>query len=567
MPDDVLLEGFELPTEALAYRELPGDDLSKIITAAVEAARPLRSRGAGELTDSDVDRLRSLAEVVTNAREAQTYQATRADDLAAAQSIFATEDATGADADPPADPAPTPPKGKPKAPAVAAVAQEGDGQLANALPDAQSGGTAVIVAAPNAPGVPPGSEINDYNLIGKIVERAMQGYGSRPAGRMQTGVAIFKRAFPADLVQTGNGDDEALMEFAATQSRLPGGSVAESVAQQLRAGKSLTAAAGWCAPSQTVYELFELEAATGMVDLPEIQITRGGLRFTPGPTFSDIFGGSGYFHKTEAEVIADSAKPCMVVPCPSFTDVRLEVDGVCISGAILQQRGYPEVVARFTRGAMTVHRHKLNAFVIAAMETGSTVVDFSPYPVAASAVFDDTSAATSLLSTLEMAVVDYRYKHRMAENASLEVVFPIWALAVLRADLSRRTGVQLERITDEFLMSEMRLRGARPQFVYDWQDVATGLATGPGHATDALQQFPQTVRFMLYAPGTFVRGSADVITLDTIYDSVKLATNTYTALFTEEGVLVAKRGHDARVYEVPFCPTGATSAPISINCS
>ena len=435
------------------------------------------------------------------------------------------------------------------------------------MPASTDLGRAVIVAAPNAPGLPPGSEITDFTDIGRAVERAMHTYRGQSGGNARTGVAVFKRDFAPELTQGRGDDDNALMEFAIDQSRLPGGSAYESAMQQIKGGKSLTAAAGWCAPSQTTYELFEIEASTGMLDVPEIQISRGGLRFTPGPDFGTIFGGTGYFHKTEAQVIADSVKTCMVVPCPTFTDVRLEVEGVCITGAILMQRGYPELVARFIRGAMVAHRHKLNAFVIAAMVTGSTLVDFTPYPVPASAVFDDTSATTSMLSTLEMAVVDYRYKHRMSENALLEAVFPIWTLAVLRADLSRRTGVQLESITDEFLMSQMRLRGVRPQFVYDWQDVASGLATGPGDQTTPLQQFPQALRFMLYAPGTWVRGSADVITLDTIYDSAGLSTNIFTALFTEEGVLVAKKGHDSRVYEVPFCPTGATSATNTINCA
>jgi len=51
-----------------------------------------------------------------------------------------------------------------------------------------------------------------------------------------------------------------------------------------------------------------------------------------------------------------------------------------------------------------------------------------------------------------------------------------------------------------------------------------------------------------------------VIRLDTLYDSTKLKTNQYTALFSEEGILVAKRGHDSRKYTVPLDPYGRTGA-------
>lgn len=71
----------------------------------------------------------------------------------------------------------------------------------------------------------------------------------------------------------------------------------------------------------------------------------------------------------------------------------------------------------------------------------------------------------------------------------------------------------------------------------------------------------------MYPAGTWVRGEADVITLDNVYDSVLLGHNDYTALFTEEATLVAKMCHDSRVITVPFCPDGATAAGVDIACN
>ncbi len=101
-------------------------------------------------------------------------------------------------------------------------------------------------------------------------------------------------------------------------------------------------------------------------------------------------------------------------------------------------------------------------------------------------------------------------------------------------------------------------RGVAPQFIYNFDDL-----TG---AAGTVTSWPATVRFVLYAAGTWVRGTSDIITLDTIYDSVLLGKNDFTALFTEEGLLVAKRGHDSRVVSVPICTDGATHGGVSIAC-
>ena len=95
-----------------------------------------------------------------------------------------------------------------------------------------------------------------------------------------------------------------------------------------------------------------------------------------------------------------------------------------------------------------------------------------------------------------------------------------------------------------------------PQFVYDWQAL-TGVASD-------FKAWGASLKFLLYSAGTFVKGGQDVITLDTVYDSTLLGQNDYTALFTEEGYLVAKRGHDARVVTVPINPNGGTGTGIKL---
>jgi hypothetical protein len=119
-------------------------------------------------------------------------------------------------------------------------------------------------------------------------------------------------------------------------------------------------------------------------------------------------------------------------------------------------------------------------------------------------------------------------------------------------------------------------RGARVQWVYDWQDAFYWAAypTGAPSAwqqfgasptsTDFVQDWPHSLQMLVYAAGTWVRGNADIITLDTVYDSTLLAQNKTTQLFTEQGILAAKTCFDSRVYTIGgigggLIPDGAAS--------
>lgn len=558
---------FTIPADRDAYRALAPADLEALEKDAYAAVEKLREKGASAFTTTDLTALQTLKDVVTTVRaerEERAANATKGEELltdldglattteeeveegAPATGAAATDDTTTTDQSR-AGEAPA----KEKEEALVASGKQGGAKTAprvgdvakNAKTPAQvaqeelATSFAHLVEGPDADG----KRFESWLDVAKVAERRLASYSGIQRGSGGHTIATIQREFAKEFV-VGDEDADAVLNRAADETRLPGG--------------SLVAAAGWCAPSQTVYDLVELESSDGMIDLPEVQVTRGGLRFTPGPDFSTIFSSGGYFHQTEAQVIANTTKPCMEIPCPSFTDVRMEVEGLCITGSILQRRGYPELVERFIRGALVAHMHKLNAFVINQLVSLSTVVDLSPgldVPL-------DTGT-TGLLATVEMAITDIRYKHRMPLGSTVEVKMPAWVLPVLRADLSRRNGVDMLSVTDAQITAHFTMRGARVQYVYDWQDAYNGGGTVGGAA--ALTKWPREVQFLAYPAGTFVRGSDSVIRLDTIYDSTNLATNRYTALFSEEGVLVAKRGHDARVYTAAIEPEGATGAQVA----
>jgi antitoxin (DNA-binding transcriptional repressor) of toxin-antitoxin stability system len=569
------MDEIEFPT---TFDGLTEERLTEVNDQARAAAAPLVARvKAGEdLTDAELASLERLSAVVTSVEAARASRVAQAAvDSANTSRKDAAVAAFAADEDDDEDDEGEDKK-KAKAPAKAKKDDdEGEGavtastktRVADIAPHtpptnmpakAESSHTRAV-AASGLPGYNAGHVFEGDDAIAKMavaIEEQMGAYaGTGPGQYVKTPAVQWRREYPAAQRIQPNDDYSTTLEKVenvASQANLPGG--------------SLVAAAGWCAPSQILYDLFELEGGNdGMLDLPEIQVSRGGIQFTPGPDFPSIFAGTGYFHQTEAQVIAATTKPCMVVPCPSFTDVRLEVEGVCITGAFLQDRGYPEMVARFVRGAMLAHRRKMNIFKINKVVAGSTLKDLTNIAQWPAIIIenDDLTAMSRLLAVVEAQIIDYKARHRMPDSATLEVVIPSWVKGQLRADVGRRTGTSAEQafgVTDNMIEDWFRIRKARVQWVKDWQDFYNG-GTGPGSAT-AINVLPTTVDILIYAAGTFVAGVADVIRLDTVYDSTNLALNQYTQLFTEEAILVAKRGFESRLVRLTIPPTGTTSAAV-----
>lgn len=363
----------------------------------------------------------------------------------------------------------------------------------------------------------------------------------------------FRRQFPKELKVAEGADGYPIAQFAASERRLPGGSLAASFAQQVKAGRPITAAAGWCAPSEPIYDLCELSSLDGILDVPELQTERGGWQIPTGggPNFATVWSGignQGDTNLTEAEVITESpGKYCYDIPCPGFTDVRLGADYFCLTGSLLQRRGYPEVVQWFSRQAMNALPHKINSGFIAAIVTASGAATVIP----ADATCDD--AISSLLGAVDLAIADAKYRNRMTFNGTLEVVLPMWVLVQLRAAGTRRSGVDMVGLTDAQIVEWFAIRKAVPRFVYDWQDAFSGLGAGPGGAVP-LSALPLTTDFLIYPAGTWVKAVQSVVSLDTVYDSTKLLTNEYTAMFVEDGWAALQMCPLSRLYTASVDP-------------
>lgn len=405
-----------------------------------------------------------------------------------------------------------------------------------------------------------GATLPDFKAVTAAFIERVQAYGKGDSP-MQHGVAKIKRNYVDDLTYKPGMPNERIYEmgkFATDEKRLPGGSLL----------KSVQAGIGWCVPSQVVLTTCSPITAAGMLEIPEIGAPRGGIRHNQGIDFSTIFGGgTGYNILTEAQVISDTTKTCVQIPCPEFVDDRLRVAALCLTGDLLQNVGYPEFVQTFVEGAIAAQAHNVNRDVIATIVAGSTAVNLTTVDPWVS----DNSVVSQVMSAAEMAVWDIRYRLRLDPDATIEMVFPYWLKAQMRADWIRRNSAMPHDLLDAMIATMFATRGVVAQYVYDWQDAFSGLTTtGPGAATPllALPSSPTVnLQFLAYPAGTWLLARQDVIRLDSVYDSTLLATNKVTQLFVEDGYLPMRMCPLSRVYTVNICPNGSTGVQRAVTCT
>lgn len=428
-----------------------------------------------------------------------------------------------------------------------------------------------------------GQVLNSMLDVAKVFEArsmshnsmAARGMSTTTSGPVSSPVAQLVRDYPPEFSVSGTDDDYDILLKVSNEARLPGGSLLASVEldrKRLNAEAphrdALVAAQGWCAPSETDYDICLQITTDGLYDAPEVQARRGGIRHNTGLEFDTIFGdGTGFFNLSEAQVAAGTTKTCIEIPCPSFVDTRLGVTGLCLTGNILAIRGYPEMTATFTRGAMAASAHQINREQVAVVAAGSTPVSLANQPYTS-----DGTVVSQVLSAVEMAIVDIKYRLRLQRSATLEVVMPFWIGAQMRADWIRRNatgaGDQALTLADSAISSAFSARGARVQYIYDWQDAFSSASLsggGPG-ADTPMVEMPTSLQFIVYPSGTWVRAVSDVITLNSVYDSTKLATNQVTHLFTETGWAMLKMCPVSRIYTVAICPSGSTGAQRAVTC-
>lgn len=381
-------------------------------------------------------------------------------------------------------------------------------------------------------------------------------------------VFTIKRPTNPDRTVFGDSRDMAVLDRAADltelQARidfLKGLDLASMSVEEL----SRTASSGWCAVSETDYGIRTSYAVDGLMDVPRVNASRGGLRWYPELMFTTVFGGhtgTNFFNLTEAQVAAGVPKTFVEVGCPDPTELRLGVSGLGVITNLLALRGLPEYTSKFISGALTAFEYYQNMLNVAAVVAGSTPVNIS----AAWPWVSDGSVFSVVYPAVEMAATDIRASKMLPLDAIIEVKLPVWVQAQIRADLARRAGL-VEWVADAWIMAQFAKINVSVQFIRNYQDAWTAAGdTGLG-ATARLTSLPTTLYFLAYPAGTWVRLEEDVIRVSTVYDAVRLAANQRMELFLETGWRMIPRLTGSYEYQVGICPNGSVGTATDIVCS
>ncbi|AHJ88310.1 major head protein [Mycobacterium phage 39HC] len=316
---------------------------------------------------------------------------------------------------------------------------------------------------------------------------------------------------------------------------------------------SLTAAGGWCAPSEQLYDFCDVPDATDLLSMPEVTINRGGVRWPREPDLSGIFEDFEWFF-TEPELEAvdpDTGQPtavkhCVEVPCPEdFDEIRLNAVGWCVEAGILQEQGWPELIEWFMRSLTQEHLRALSRRSILNIVAGSGPAKVIP-PTSV------MGSVASVLNSLALVATNIRLKRGLSRTATIEGIAPSWFFEVLRADLAFREGTDTFAVTDAQILAWLTARNIALQFVGDWQTRSVGL---PGHMDTLV--WPETVDIVMYPAGTWFRSMSNVIELGVMYPKEQLQVNRFTRMFTEDAIAVGKRCGESALIRVPLNVSGA----------
>lgn len=550
---------FDIPEDVTA---LDDEDLAHALDGARSAFAALS--GQDVIDTEAMGRMRALAACVETIRteqqtrvEAATQAAAEIEALAAqVRGEEAAPEQPAAPAEEPAEPVAAateqpPAPEAPAAPAPEATATASAGGVVvptrpalnlravrraqpRVLPEAPPPGT-TITAAVDVPGYTPGMDLNFDDVVRGINSRAT---ALKTAGGGVGQVISYHHPYSKDVIVTDSSsapEGTSVAMVASSQSRLPQG--------------DLVASGGWCAPSETLYELTDTSCPDMLWDAPEIQLARGGLRYYK-PLSLDV-SAMTWVH-TEADDIAGNTKPCFKIPCPDPVEVRCDAVGVCLEAGILTQRHFPELIAWYLRNAMVAHEIRLRQVLFQqALATATPVV-----------VPQSMGALSAVFAAVALQAADMIERHSLCDSTALEVVFPWWSRNLFMADLARRNGCCPSEVSSQDVQDLFSPLGVRIQWARGLSPAVPTDIGGPTAAVD----WPATLQFLIYPAGSLVIGRGEDVNLGVIHDSTKFSTNDYTALFAEECVALVDRSVDTRVVTVPVCPTGETGGQTVLAC-
>lgn len=293
---------------------------------------------------------------------------------------------------------------------------------------------------------------------------------------------------------------------------------------------ALVASGGWCAPLPVNYNILGVGSAARPIrdSLPTFGATRGGIRYIAPPVLGAYNNAiSLWTAANDVNPTNPTKKPSLKVSCAE--ELQADVDAVTLSLIFgnLMTRAFPELVQRHNELALIQHARFAERNLLNQIAAASTKVTTSA----------KIGATRDLLVSVARASAAYRNRHRIPRGVKLRAIMPEWVRDVLREDVASNLQVENVSVTDATVDRWFADRGLNITWHID--DVFSDQADDA-----ALNDFPESLKWWIFAEGTFLFLDGGTLDLGVVRDSNLVDTNDYrTFVETFEGL--AKVGIEA----------------------
>jgi len=209
----------------------------------------------------------------------------------------------------------------------------------------------------------------------------------------------------------------------------------------------------------------------------------------------------------------------------------------------LMTRAYPELIARHNELALIQHAREAEQYLASKLTAGSIEITSTSL----------IGVARDFLVQVGRAGAAYRNRHRLDPSMPLRVIAPAWMKDAMRADLAlAMPGDGTIAASDAEIEGYLAARGVNITFSHDL-DVFGSQSVG------AMNEFPDTFTWYIFAEGTFLFLDGGTLDLGIIRDSTLVGTNDYK-MFVETFEGVAKVGVESLAVTSTISVNGVAAA-------
>ena len=346
--------------------------------------------------------------------------------------------------------------------------------------------------------------------------------GSSISSMAEVAEAMAKRLHGLRRVNGGDGEQHIVAsistQFPEARTLTQDAQANWDKVQAVVGPEALVASGGHQAPFEVKYDIFGLGSAVRPVrdSLPRFQADRGGIRYITPPVLSSYASAVGVWTAANdsAETPSPASKLSLTVAAAAETTVSTDAVTLQLQFGNLLSRAYPELIARHNELGLIQHAREAEGNLMAKIGAASTAVTSTSV----------IGMGRDFLVQLGRAAAAYRSRHRLDADAPLRAIIPAWVKDAMAADLTIAmpgdSTLNAYAEIDAYIAS----RGIIATYALDSSSGASYFAA---QGSGAMNEFPDTFIWYLFAEGSFLFLDGGTLDLGVIRDSTLVGTNDY----------------------------------------